>query len=110
MELTLKYSNGNYYDYIISDKLQEVGILQTVETGDNIFIRQIRIFDSFRNKGYASAAVNEILKKKLPVGLCISTHSSSALPFWMSFFDTCKATGYDIKNTKGNSWVIAGQI
>lgn len=110
MQLVLKNKNGNYYDYAISDKFQEVGILQTVESDDSIFMRQIRVFENFKRNGYASAAVKEILKRETSVGLCISTHSSSAMPFWMSFFNKCKNTGYDVENTKGNSWVISKQI
>lgn len=100
-------SNGWYNDYSIVNNGIVVGILQTVEREDSIFIRQVHIYDKYTRNGFASKAIDAILEYDKTLRFCIATNSRSAEPFWMSYMEKCKSSGYVVTHIRGTIYEIS---
>lgn len=78
-------------DYVVWFENLEIAILNININKENIFIRQIRVFENFKRQGHASRIIEFLLEKyNRPIRLCIATNSKSAVAFWGDFLKTHK--------------------
>lgn len=105
--ISITESKGWYKDYSIINNGTVVGILQTVEKENSIFIRQVHIYSPYIRNGFASEAIDAVLKYGKTLSFCIATNSLSAEPFWMSYMEKCKTNGYIITHIRGTIYEIS---
>lgn len=93
----------NYYDYDILYDNNKIGILQ-IARNDNIFVRQIHIYDEYKRCGHASHIIDQLLNEN-DVKLCIATHSQSAMSFWHEYFKN-----KNVENVRGEIYIIKQKV
>lgn len=102
-EYVFKLTNeiDNYKDFNIYFLDQHVGILQYVDNETEFFIRQIRIFETYRRQHHAQNIMNILLKNN-NIKLCIAAYSESAVCFWQNYF-----VGKNVENIRGEIYLIS---
>lgn len=86
-DLELLQEVDNLKDYKILCNTIHIGNLELTFHETSVFIRHITIFSEYRRCGHAKNIVDYLLYLfNLPVSLCISQSSESAINFWKSYF------------------------
>lgn len=100
--LELKKKENVIEDYEVLFDENIVGELQLTIHPEYVFIRHIRIYDSYKRQGHATSIVN-MLKHiyKIPIQLAITMHSNSAILFWENYFKN-----QNVKKIRGNIYCI----
>ena len=90
-KLNEKTRIDNMIDFSIIFNNKEIGVLNININEEDIFIRQIRIFEEYRRSGHAKNMI-EYLKGKFKrnIGFCIATNSESAIKFWKKILEENK--------------------
>lgn len=101
LEITSEHEN--FLDTKIYYKDMEIGELLLTIHKEEVFIRQISIKEKHRRKRHSTYIVDALRKYfKMPISLCISKHSESAIGFWSSYFD-----GKHVEKIRGNIYKVA---
>jgi|InofroStandDraft_1065614.scaffolds.fasta_scaffold46283_3 ribosomal protein S18 acetylase RimI-like enzyme len=93
----------NFLDTKIFYESMEIGELLLTIHKEEVFIRQISINECYRRKGHSTRVVDALMEYfKVPVSLCVSKHSESAIKFWNSYF-----SNRDVQRIRGNIYKVA---
>lgn len=96
----------NLKDYKILYNSKHIGNLELTLHKDNVFIRHITIFKEYRRCGHASNIVDYLLYLfSLPVSLCVSQSSESAINFWENYFNI-----RNVVHIRGNIYEILSTL
>lgn len=101
-KIKLTNKTDHLYDfYILFDNL-EIGTLQLTVHPEFLFIRHIGIHPEYRRNSHASNVIDYLCQTSdIPIQLCISTHSQSAMLFWKKYF-----IGKEVEHLKGETYSI----
>lgn len=101
-DLELIREIDNLKDYKLLYNNEHIGNIEVTFHDESVFIRHITIFKQYRRCGHATNIVDYLLYLfNLPVSLCISQSSESAVNFWGSYFKT-----RNVAHIRGNIYKI----